>query len=205
MQPPNAVDEIRKLKPHHLLVTIEGDEEPRKIAVPNVRNRWERIATLLDTMTWTNIEARSKDGGTLAMLTPPTDGASSTSGNRTDDVHTIRERDLLDLLDRANDRAVARALEAQSIGTQRYEALATLMFEGVRNILDVVTTSTRAVTAQFTQALTLSAQGGADDGIGGLRPLFDTMRDLKDKPTTKPKPNGAKPNGAKPNGAKVAT
>jgi hypothetical protein len=191
----HAIDEIRKLKPHHLLVLVEGDEEPRKVAIPNVRNRWDRVATVLDAMRWTSIEARSKDGGTLSMLEPSTSSSAGASENRTDDQTQIRERDLLDLLERSNDRAVARALEAQSAGTQRYEALVSAMFEGVRSTLEVLTASTRAVAASYTQAMHLSATssgpvGGAGDdgGLAALAPLLSTLHGLQRKPLPSPPP-----------------
>jgi len=179
-----VVDEIKKSKPHHLLVALE-DGEPRRVAIPNVRNRWERVARVLDGLRWVSVEARSADGGVLAVVAAASEDLPDLAVGRVQEQEVqIRERDLLEILDRSNDRAVQRALEAQASGTQRYEALVSVMFEGVRQILDVLNASTRAVAASYTQALHLSASSSTsasstgEEGLAALTPLLATLSTL---------------------------
>lgn len=189
----HAVDELKRSKPHHLLVALEDGGEARRVAIPNVRNRWERVARVLDGLRWVSAEARSADGGVLAVVAAsedlpdryPSVVRDALAAGRVDVQEVqIRERDLLEILDRSNDRAVQRALEAQASGTQRYEALVSVMFEGVRQILDVLNASTRAVAASYTQALHLSASSSTstsstgEEGLAALTPLLATLSTL---------------------------
>jgi hypothetical protein len=63
----HPVDELRKLDPASLKVTLmDGSERP--VAVPKIRNRWQRVYQVLDAMAWTRIEALDKNGAVLGVL-----------------------------------------------------------------------------------------------------------------------------------------
>jgi hypothetical protein len=44
---------------------VTDDDDPRDIAVPNTRKRWERIKRVLDDLNWTRVELLDKKGGIL--------------------------------------------------------------------------------------------------------------------------------------------
>jgi len=46
------------------LVAVVGDKE-RSIAVPNVRKRWERVLSTLNTLAWSRLEMQDKHGALL--------------------------------------------------------------------------------------------------------------------------------------------
>lgn len=61
------MDELRKLEPVSLKVTLmDGTEKP--VAVPKVRNRWQRVYQILDSLAWVRIEALDKAGAVLGVV-----------------------------------------------------------------------------------------------------------------------------------------
>jgi hypothetical protein len=51
----------------HLLVHVDGEDEPRRIPVPDVRRRWERVMAVVGELQWTKVEAQDKKGGLLFL------------------------------------------------------------------------------------------------------------------------------------------
>lgn len=201
MEDPTVVDRLRSLKPHHLIVTIEGEDEPRRLAVPNIRNRWQRVDNVLAQLRWTTIDARDKSGATLGLLKVADDDAPASaplaaSGHGI----TIRERELCDLMLTAVDRGARAAQESADRALGRAERSLTLVAEGITAQLEMMSAATRAVVGQYSEALTLQrtlTAGPAADG-DALAPLLALMaRGLPVKAAAPPK-NGAPPpkNGA---------
>lgn len=63
----HPVDELRKLDPVSLKVTLsDGTEKP--VAVPKVRNRWQRVYQVLDSLPWVRVEALDKHGAVLGVV-----------------------------------------------------------------------------------------------------------------------------------------
>lgn len=186
-----VVEALAKLEPipSHLLVSLEGGEEAKRISVPNVRKRWVRVAKVLDALPWATVEAQDKSGGTLAIIRaqddtpaapPPFTPAAMPDGGGV----TLRERELLETMAAVEDRAVVRMLQAQEAAFGRIATTLQRMTDAVAAQLEMVTASTRAVSAQVTEALTLqrqlTVQGGEDDdgphGIEAMAPLLEMVR-----------------------------
>lgn len=186
--------ELQKLKPHHLLVTVDGEEAPKRVAIPNVRNRWTRIEKLLAGLQWRRIEACDKAGGILQVFaavddaTTPADPTTELPGG--DGTITLRERDLVVLLGAHAEKVSRLVLDGQREVRQQFEAQQVALFNGVRSVLDTISTSTRAVTAQWQQAITLAQSSSvsgdaAPEGINALMPLLQTVGALTNRPGPK--------------------
>ena len=156
MENPTVADKLRSLKPHHLVVTVDGEDDPRRLAVPNVRNRWQRIDAVLAQLRWTVVDARDKAGATLALLQAEDDPAAvaptpATSGAGV----TIRERELVELTMSAYDRGARAAQDSADRALGRAEKSLTLVAEAITAQLEMMSTATRAVVGQYSEALTL--------------------------------------------------
>ena len=70
MSEAHPVDELRRHEPHSLrVVLLDGTEKP--VAVPRIRNRWQRVIQVLDSLPWVRIEALDKSGAVLACVESP--------------------------------------------------------------------------------------------------------------------------------------
>lgn len=86
---PHAVDELRKLEPHSLRVSLlDGTTVP--VACPKIRNRWQRVIKVLDSMAWTRIDALDKEGAVLGSV----EDEDSTSFDATNEDGDDGDRDL---------------------------------------------------------------------------------------------------------------
>lgn len=197
MENPTVADKLRSLKPHHLVVTVDGEDEPRRLAVPNVRNRWQRIDAVLAQLRWTVIDARDKGGATLALLqaeddpTPaPMPATASGAGV------TIRERELIELTMAAYDRGARAAQDAADRALGRAEKSLTMVSEAITAQLEMMSTATRAVVGQYSEALTLqrtlSVGAPPTEDEGALPALLAMMA----RGSVAPPPSPAPKNGA---------
>jgi len=67
MSEAHPLDEIRKLEPAALKVTLsDGSERP--VAVPKIRNRWQRVYQTMDALPWVRVEALDKNGAILGVV-----------------------------------------------------------------------------------------------------------------------------------------
>jgi len=205
MENPTVADRLRTLKPHHLLVTVEGEDEPRKLAVSNVRNRWQRIDTVLAQLRWTLIDARDKSGATLGLLRAEEDDASPVATPSSGGAGvTIRERELVELTMAAYDRGARAAQESADRALGRAEKSLVLVSDSIAAQLEVMSQATRAVVGQYSEALTLqrtltagAAPAPDDAGADMLPALLGMMaRGQVAPPKVAPK-NGAPEKTAK--------
>lgn len=198
MENPTVADKLRSLKPHHLVVTVDGEDEPRRLAVPNVRNRWQRIDAVLAQLRWTVVDARDKAGATLALLQADDDPslvappAVATSGAGV----TIRERELVELTMAAYDRGARAAQESADRALGRAEKSLAMVADAITAQLEMMSTATRAVVGQYSEALTLqrtltAGPAPGDDGPDAMAALLGMMaRGSVAPPAPAPK-NGA--------------
>jgi hypothetical protein len=195
-----TVEEIEKYKPHHLMVTVEGEEERRRVPIQAVRNRWSRVERVLGQIRWTSIECRDKTGGVLGYVQAAAEPAEAPAAVSADDGGvTVRERELMELLSAAADRAVERALQAGDRASSRIEATLRLVADAQAAQLEMMTASTRAIAAQYTEALTIQRQltlplpegGDEQHGMAAIGPLLGFLSQGRAAPapakkTTKP-------------------
>lgn len=98
----NAADLVIALQrvkpvPTTLLVSLEGEDEPKRIAVPNVRKRWHRVEAVLEQLRWRSVEALDKAGNVLAVLSAEEDSGPSPASTSSAGL-TIREREIADVV-----------------------------------------------------------------------------------------------------------
>lgn len=95
-QTTQLITELQRIKPRptHLVVTVDGEETPRKLTIQNVRKAWSRLEAVLDGLKWLRAEVWHKDE-TVGVFEAGDDG---------DDVDedspglTLRERELVAVL-----------------------------------------------------------------------------------------------------------
>jgi hypothetical protein len=91
MSDEHAVDGLRKLEPFVLRVTcLDGHVE--SVAVPKIRNRWQRVIKVIDSMAWTRIDALDKAGAVLGSVED-----EEAAGFEVDDQDGAGERDERDM------------------------------------------------------------------------------------------------------------
>lgn len=98
----NAADLVIALQrvkpvPTTLLVSLEGEDEPKRIAVPNVRKRWHRVEAVLEQLRWRSVEALDKAGNVLAVLSAEEDSGPAPASTSSAGL-TIREREIADVV-----------------------------------------------------------------------------------------------------------
>lgn len=125
-----------------LNVYVEGDDEPKPVAVPDVRKKWERTMNVIRELAWTRVEAVDKKGGLLFVhKRGPHDenaagdvediGFGPASAGRAAEVGQLLAVTSHWLL-RAQDVAVARHVEA----TQQANDMVTRMVESTNARLE---------------------------------------------------------------------
>ena len=141
----DLVAELQRLQPipTTLRVTIDGEAEPRRIAVPNVRKRWSRIAATLAALPpWTLVEACAKDGSVIHAMRPDADAVPTVDGASAGGV-TVREAELVRLV-----------LEAQRQRDEAHRAMFGTLFRGVEQSLSIVALTMRQMAVSTEHRLT---------------------------------------------------
>lgn len=153
MSEPHPLDELRKLDPAALKVTLaDGSERP--VAVPKIRNRWQRVYQTMDALPWVRVEALDKNGAILGVVEDDqADALAAESG--VDELAGMARmaRIMLEVM-RSTQRETRQMFEAQMRGNaELVEALITSM----RSIASSYETSMQVERAT---RVAESAQGG---------------------------------------------
>lgn len=171
---------LRNLKPvpTALLVWCAGDDEPKRVAVANVRNRWARVAAVLAQLEWRRIEAHDKAGGVLGAYALDDDGAGDAPAASGAGL-TIREREIGELV-------LLSFKQAHAMFTGMFGSL----LASVRGQMESMTTTQRQLTASYERMLvvqreTMQLQAGATEGGGDDSGLADVVRTLVEREARK--------------------
>ena len=136
MSDANPIDSLRKLNPVALKVyTLDGGE--KTVAVPKVRNRWLRTYQVIETMTWTRIEALDKGGAVLGVVEDDSmleDAVESVEGDERD----LRMAKVLLEVMRSTQKETRAMFETQMRGQAE---LVEALIGGVRSIAQSYETS----------------------------------------------------------------
>lgn len=186
----DLVSELQRLQPipTTLRVTIDGEPEPRRVAVPNVRKRWARIATTLAALPpWTLVEACAKDGSVIHAMRPDADAVPTVDGASPGGV-TVREAELVRLV-----------LEAQRQRDDAHRSMFATLFRGVEQSLSIVALTMRQMAVSTEHRLTAvertyqlappPRRDDDDDAPGGLEaiaPLIQAMAAKTDENVRRP-------------------
>lgn len=130
----NPIDSLRKLKGdlHRLRVTT-ADGSERIVAVPNVRQRWQRIAAALDQLEWQKLEAENAEGDLLALLhneelpEPEPEPFVSPMASTLEDISGAPMPGML-----------AQFLQAQELVMVRYERMSQQVFESQTKVIEIL-------------------------------------------------------------------
>lgn len=155
---------LRNLKPvpTALLVWCAGDDEPKRVAVANVRNRWARVAAVLAQLEWRRIEAHDKAGGVLGAYALDDDGAGDAPAASGAGL-TIREREIGELVLLSFKQAHAM-----------FQGMFGSLISSVRGQLESMTATQRQLTTSYerlmlvqreTMHLQAGEAGGDDSGL----------------------------------------
>lgn len=176
----DVLPSLRNLKPvpTALMVWCAGDDEPKRVAVANVRNRWARVAAVLAQLEWRRIEAHDKAGGVLGAYTLDDDGADAATAPAAGGL-TIREREIGDLV-------LLSFKQAHAMFTGMFGSL----LASVRGQMESMTTTQRQLTASYERMLvvqreTMQLQAGATEGGGDDSGLADVVRTLVEREARK--------------------
>lgn len=175
----DVLPSLRNLKPvpTALLVWCAGDDAPKRVAVANVRNRWSRVAAVLQQLDWRRIEAHDKAGGVLGAYTLDDDAPDATAPSVGG--LTIREREIGELV-------LLSFKQAHAMFTGMFGSL----LASVRGQMESMTTTQRQLTASYERMLvvqreTMQLQAGATEGGGDDSGLADVVRTLVEREARK--------------------
>lgn len=177
------INSLSKLKPvpRLLRVTVDDDDTPRKVAVPNVRRRWERVARVLEGMRWRSVEALDGQGATLAVVQcedePAAEDAPSSGGGL-----NLRELELVQQVRAAfvDGARLTREAMSEALKGQRDANLA--IVAATRATAEVAQATSRQ-TLRMVEASRESAPAGGedDDGLGTMLRVADRMMDRESR------------------------
>lgn len=147
----NPIDALRKLNPVALRVyLLDGSE--KTVAVPKVRNRWLRTYQVIETLTWTRIEAVDGKGAVLGVVEDDSmveDAVDSVEGDERD----LRMAKVLLEVMRSTQKETRAMFETQMRGQAE---LVEALIGGVRSIAQSYETSMQVQRA----AMVAEAAGG---------------------------------------------
>lgn len=203
--PADIVTEIERIKPHHLRVLVEGEQEHRRIAVPKRRNRWAAVGRVLDALTWVEVEACDPQGGVLALFRAddaprPVETALAPAAEQGGGV-TLREVQLVDLVVTVQ-RETLRALtavqaEARAATEATTGQLQAALTAGLQSIVELQ----RAQAEMWRGLLRTQVEAAAaseDDGIGVLAPLVSAVVDVEARKKAAERKQADRPPAKKP-------
>jgi hypothetical protein len=124
-----VLERIRIAKPAMLDVEVSG--ETKRLAVPAHRNKWTRLRATIDNLgPWTRIECLDKAKSVIAVIDNderPAGELEDLDDGGSDDGVTLREKELLQLM-----------LKSQDVALARHEKLLSTLLDSHVKLLDLV-------------------------------------------------------------------
>lgn len=155
-----AIAELQKLRPAKLRVYTRDDEQPKAVAIPGNRKRWERLGALLEGLDWHRIEALDARGNIVGVVANDEPEVAAAEAVDTTEAEVVAP--LLSLM-----------LKAQQMALQQQAAVLKPLIEGNAKLVGVMTDALGAVAGAYRMALaaaSTTAPAGAgesgDDGFG---------------------------------------
>lgn len=167
-----TIDYIGKLKacePASLKVTLsDGTEKP--VAVPRIRNRWQRVQQTIDALPWVRIEALDKSGAVLGMVEDES-GAGEFVEQADDDMRLAKI--LLEVM-RSTQKETRLMFEVQ--------------MRGQAELVEALISGVRSISQSYEQSLAVQRAAMVTDAAGGERnPELMAMLQLAMAQMTTPK------------------
>lgn len=165
VDPNPALAELQRLRPAKLRVYVRDADEPKAVAIPANRKKWERLGTTLEGLDWVRIEALDARGNITGVVAREDDAPEAAM-----DTVEISEAEALAPM-------VSLMLRAQQMALQQQSILIKPLIDGMAKLVQVQTDALGAVAGAYRMALaaasTVPAGGGKGDGEGdGDQALF---------------------------------
>lgn len=154
-----ALAELQRLRPAKLRVYVRDSDEPKAVAIPATRKKWERLATTLEGLDWTRIEALDPRGNITGVVAREDDSAATAPSDAE-----------LELADAERvEPLLALMLKAQTVALASSERQMKPLLDGMTKLVGVVTDALGAVAGAYRMALAAASTvptggGGRDDG-----------------------------------------
>lgn len=153
-QPDPAIAELQRLRPAKLRVYVRDSDEPKAVAIPANRKKWERLATTLEGMEWRTIEALDPRGNITGVVARPDDDAGAVLGEDAPESEDVSS--LLGLM-----------LKAQQVALQQQAVLIKPLIDGQAKLVETMTTALGAVAGAYRMALAAASVPAGRGGDGG--------------------------------------
>ena len=166
VDPNPALAELQRLRPAKLRVYVRDSDEPKAVAIPANRKKWERLGTTLEGLDWLKIEALDNRGNITGVVAREDDAAAAA----VDDTVEITEAEALAPM-------LSLMLRAQQMALQQQSVLIKPLIDGMAKLVQVQTDALGAVAGAYRMALaaasTVPTGGGKAEGEGdGDQALF---------------------------------
>lgn len=166
VDPNPALAELQRLRPAKLRVYVQDEKEPKAVAIPANRKKWERLGATLEGLEWIRIEALDARGNISGVVAREDDAPDAVVGDSVE----ITEAEALAPM-------VSLMLRAQQVALQQQSVLIKPLIDGMAKLVQVQTDALGAVAGAYRMALaaasTVPTGGGKGDGEGdGDQALF---------------------------------
>lgn len=151
-----AVAELQKLRPAKLRVYTRDSDEPKAVAIPATRKKWERLGATLEGLDWTRIEALDPRGNISGVVAREEEAAPE-----------LDELDIGADTDDRIERMAALIIKAQDHALDRQTAAQKPLVDGMGKLVSVVTEALGAVSQAYRLALAAASSMPSSGGGGG--------------------------------------
>jgi hypothetical protein len=150
-----VLSELRRLKPHHLVLTLADDDE-RKVVVPQKGARWRKLGDILDSQPWVSLDAFDASDNLLGTVEAP-EGDDDEEG---DDDAAVEEDGRDERMARVMSKLVTDTMAATASMFQAQIA-------GNSATIAAMTEGMRSVTETYQQSLRVQAATQAASAVDG--------------------------------------
>lgn len=169
VDPNPTLAELQRLRPAKLRVYVRDSDEPKAVAIPANRKKWERLGTTLEGLDWHRIEALDARGNITGVVAREDDAPTSSVG----DVEITEAEALAPM--------VSLMLRAQQVALEQQSVLIKPLIDGMAKLVQVQTDALGAVAGAYRMALAAassvtSGSGGGDGGGDADKSLFQFLQ-----------------------------
>ncbi len=163
---------LASLKRHNpaRVVAYAGDDDPRPIAVPTRRKRWQQVIEAIQALAWTRVELQDKAGAVLGYVenTEPAGGLA--------DLGTDKSAGEL----RLAERIVTLVLKGQRDAMTFRDAEVTALLKAQGDVVREMTAGMRALTSMYQEQVDAAEQLAETRALAAQQPEKGQLAELLD-------------------------